>query len=139
VNREDTRRLLDVVEVIRSPCDLDLLLFFVRHPRSLLTSDQIAALLGYPIKDIAVSLEGLLAADLLSGRQHPSQAASMYIFAASGQPNEGLPAVLRLASTRAGRLSFVKALGAPARQGTSQPVVQQMQSNHTVPSVGNAE
>jgi hypothetical protein len=29
------------------PCDLDLLIFFARHPRILLASEQLAVLLGY--------------------------------------------------------------------------------------------
>jgi len=43
MKREQARRLVERIGVLRNACDLDLLLFFVRHPRALLTSEQIAA------------------------------------------------------------------------------------------------
>ncbi len=122
MKREETRYLLDSIEFMRDPCDLDLLLFFVRHPRALLTSEQIAAFLGYGLNDIAESLQVLLAADLLCRTQHSSHAARMYRFVASSTDGP-LPSLLRLASTRPGRLSLMKAL-ALRREGTSGPVVQ---------------
>lgn len=116
--REEIRRLLDRIEFIRHPCDLDLLLFFVRHPRALLASEQIAAFVGYGLSDIAASLDVLLAAGLLRRTQHPAHAARMYRFAAGGTTDDWLPALLRLASTRAGRLALMQALAPSAREGT---------------------
>ena len=60
------------------PCDLDLAVFFARHPRSLLSSDSLSAFLGYQIKDIADSLDVLLAAGILRRRQTSAHAARLY-------------------------------------------------------------
>ena len=66
------RRLLDQIGVLRRPCDLDLLLFFIRHPRALLSSDQIAAFLGYDVKRLGESLDALVTAELLTRTQTPN-------------------------------------------------------------------
>ena len=55
---EQARCLLDRIGILRDRCDLDLLLFFVRHPRVLLSSEQIAALRGYT----CMHLDGVLTA-----------------------------------------------------------------------------
>jgi hypothetical protein len=62
---EEIVRLLARTAMVRDACDLDLLLFFHRHPRSLLTSDELAAFVGYDIKQIAESLEAFIEAGLL--------------------------------------------------------------------------
>jgi hypothetical protein len=123
MDQDNIRSVLDRVGFIRSTCDLDLLLFFVRHPRSLLASEHVAALLGYRLKDIAESLDGLLASGLLRRMQHPSHAARMYLFAAGDPTNGSLPALLQLACTRTGRLSLRKALAAPVLSESSNAVV----------------
>jgi hypothetical protein len=104
-------QLIGRVGVLRHPCDLDLLLFFARHRRALLTSDQLAALLGYGAKDIAASLELLLDAGLLSRTPNRKHAARLYVFAAGSDPErEWLPPLLTLGSTREGRLEMMRAL-----------------------------
>ena len=106
MTREPARRLLDRIGILRNNCDLDLLLFFVRHPRSLLTSDQIAAFIGYDVKRIGDSLDRLLDAKLLTRSPNPAHAARMYVFSVGG-PNGGwLPALVDLMSTRDGRLAM---------------------------------
>ena len=110
-------RLFDSIGV-RHPGDLDLLLFFVRHPRALLTNDQIAALLGYDVTQLGQSLEVLLAAKLVMRTQLPTRAAQMYVFAASG-PDGWLPSLVELASTREGRLAMRDAL--KSRKDTQTP------------------
>ena len=124
MGHEDIRRLLDRSEVIRHTCDLDLLLFFVRHPRVLLASEQIAAFLGYELQCIAESLDGLLAAGLLRGMQNPSHAARMYIFVSNETTDRWLSPLLQLASSRAGRLRLRKALARPAGEEPGGPIVQ---------------
>ena len=124
MKHEEICYLLDRIEVIRLPCDLDLLLFFVRHPRALLTSEQIAAFLGYGLKDIAKSLDVLLAAGLLRRRQNPSHSAAMYIFLVNDTADGWLPPLLRLASMRAGRLGLRKALAHLAPEEPGDPIVQ---------------
>ena len=115
MNREGARRLLDRIPVLKHACDLDLLVFFARHPRSLLASESLACFLGYGIKDIAESLDVLLGAGLLKRAQTPAHAARLYVFALNGAqvgPDGGwLPALLEMASTRQGRLALRESLG----------------------------
>jgi hypothetical protein len=66
---EDAHRLLDRIGVLNNPCDLDLVIFFAGHPRSLLASESLASFLGYELKEIADSLDTLLAAGLLTRAQ----------------------------------------------------------------------
>ena len=110
MKREEARRLLDRIGVLRHRSDLDLLLFFARHPRSLLSSEAVAAFLGYDLKQIAESLETLLSAGLLQRTQTEAHAARMYVFAADGPHGGWLPSLLRLASTREGRLALLEAI-----------------------------
>jgi hypothetical protein len=108
--KEDIRRLLDRIGVLRRPCDLDLLLFFIRHPRALLSSDQIAVFLGYEVKQLGESLDVLVTAELLTRTQTPTSAARMYVFAVGGPHGAWLPSLVELASTREGRLAMRVAL-----------------------------
>ncbi len=110
MNREHARRLLNSIGFLRHRCDLDLLLFFVRHPRSLLTSDQIAAFLGYDLKRIGDSLENLLSAKLLTRSQSPAHAARLYVFAVNGTSGGWLPSLVDAVSTRQGRLALRQAM-----------------------------
>src|SRR5690242_17507918 len=61
----EIRRLLEQAGMIQSPCDLDLLVYLHRHPRTLLTSEQLAGFVGYSLKDIAKALDTFLEAGLL--------------------------------------------------------------------------
>lgn len=110
----DARRLLDRISVLRYACDLDLLLFFARHPRSLLASESLAAFLGYDLNEIADSLEVLLSAGLLTRAQTPAHAARLYVYAVdhtnSGGNGDSIASLLALASTRDGRLALREAL-----------------------------
>ena len=56
---DEARRLLERALILREPADFDLLVFFARHPRTLLASESLAAFLGYELNDIARSLEAL--------------------------------------------------------------------------------
>ncbi len=107
---DQTRRLLDQIGVLRDPCDLDLLVFFVRHPRVLLTSDQISAFLGYEVKRLGESLDVLVTAELLTRMQTPTSAARMHVFAVGGPHDGWLPSLVEVASTREGRLALRAAL-----------------------------
>lgn len=118
---KDARRLLDQIGVLRHPCDLDLLVFFARHPRALLSSESIAAHLGYPLKVIADSLDVLLGAGFLARRQTTSHAARLYVFEASTSRESDLGALVHLASTRDGRLVLRRAMkGRVSRNRASQ-------------------
>jgi hypothetical protein len=110
MDSEDARRLLDRIGVLKHACDLDLLMFFARHPRALLTSEQLAAWLGYELKQIAESLEMLLEVGLLTRTQNPTHAARMYVFVGENSFDDWVPPLLKAASTRAGRLAVRKEL-----------------------------
>ena len=107
---DPARTLLERLPALQRPCDLDLLVFFAQHMRTLMSSEQLARLLGYPIKEIARSLDALIAAGLLTRTQNPVRPARMYVFATGGANGGSLSAVVAYASTREGRLALRGAL-----------------------------
>jgi len=108
---EDARRLVERVDVVRRPSDLDLLIFFARHPRTLLASEQLAAFLGYGANEIDASLDTLVGARLITRTATPLLAARLYELPVDHPTRGGwLPALLQLASTREGRLALLRAL-----------------------------
>ena len=109
MKRDEARQLLDRIGVLRHPSDLDMLIFFARHPRSILPSESLAAFLGYDLKDIAESLEMLLSTGLLQRKQTPAHAARMYVFTHDAGGG-WLPTLLRLGSTRQGHLALRRSL-----------------------------
>jgi hypothetical protein len=58
VGTQDLRSMLDRMRSIRHACDLDLLLFFYRHPLALLTGEQLVAYLGRDREQVASRLTG---------------------------------------------------------------------------------
>lgn len=107
---EHARALLMRLPALQHPCDLDLLVFFAKHRRALMSSEQLAQLLGYPLNEIARSLDALLAAGFLTRTQHPARLARLYVFVAGGTNGGSLQAVVAFASTRTGRLALRRAL-----------------------------
>ena len=114
---EDARRVLDQAGVLRQRSDLDLLIFFARHPRALLTSEQLATFLGYELHQIAASLELFLEAGLVTRTQNRNHAARLYVFASGGTSGGWLPSLLQLAATREGRLRLLSALSVARPEG----------------------
>jgi hypothetical protein len=110
---DDARTLLNHIPALQRPCDLDLLVFFARHWRALLSSEQLARLLGYPLKEIARSRDVLVAAGLLTRVQDPTRPERMYVLDPECMDDGPLPAIVTLASTPLGRLSLRRALTAP--------------------------
>lgn len=119
---EHARRLVARIDVLRDPCDLDLLIFFARHPRTLMASEHLGAFLGYGVKEIAASLDLLMAAGLLTRTPNPRHAARMYVFAVDGSGGGWLPALLKLAATRQGRLELIWALRRRRSERPGDPV-----------------
>ena len=115
LDQDRARLLLDRIGVLRHPCDLDLLVFFARHPRSLMASEQLAALLGYGHQQIAESLDVLLRADLVTRTQKAARPARMYVLASSAN-DEWLPPFLEFAATRLGHLAMRRALARSPRR-----------------------
>ena len=106
--------MLDGIRGIRHACDLDLLLFFYRHPRALLTSEQIVAYVGHDREQIAKSLEGLIESGLLTRSQHRSHAARLYVLELESVPGGLLASFLKIAATRPGRQEAMRLLSAGA-------------------------
>jgi AcrR family transcriptional regulator len=96
----------------RTACDLDLLLFFVRHPHSLLTSQELVALVGYDVAAVADSVERLLAAGVLTSSRNTTHAGSLYALEASTLHGGPWFALVQEAETREGRLRVMRALKA---------------------------
>lgn len=100
--------LLGSIGVLRHPCDLDLLVFFHRHPRAILTSERLAAYVGYDLNQLASSLDLLAGAGLLERSQNPTHAARLYVLKT---PETGwLASVLDIASTREGREKLIQTM-----------------------------
>src|SRR5437879_12051482 len=78
--RQGAADVLARLPYLRHRCDLDLLVFFHRHPRVLLTSERLVALVGYDLKQIAASLETLIAANVVTRTQHQTTGARMDAF-----------------------------------------------------------
>src|SRR5262249_54340110 len=122
MNQDEANRLIERVAIFRHVCDVDLLLFFVGHPRTLLASETLASYLGYELKQIAVSLEVLLAAGLIKRTQSAAHPARLYLLMTDGSSPEWLRPLLEMGSTRQGRAMLKKTLKQPPHEGNSAPV-----------------
>ena len=111
--------LLATIGVLRHPCDLDLLLFFQRNPQVILTSERLAAYVGYPLEQIARSLDLLNETGLLERTQHPTHAARMYVL--TTPPSGWLRALLQIGSTREGRRDLLHAI----EEASQRPAVEE--------------
>jgi|GEM_PF-2270078 len=64
---------------LRDACDLDLLLFFSRHPRVVLSSEHLAAYVGYDLQQVARSLDLLVGTGLLRRSLNQATSGRMYV------------------------------------------------------------
>ena len=111
---EEIKRLLARARVIQSPCDLDLLAFLYRHPRTLLTSEQLAIFVGYTLKDIAKALEVFIEAGLLARTaQQSAHAARLFFLLLAGPERRDVRTLVEVASRRKGRHAIIRALESP--------------------------
>lgn len=108
---DEAKRLLADAPLIRGACELDLLRFLQRHPRTLLTSEQIAVFVGYDMKQVAKSIEVFIEAGLLGRTKNRLHAARMYSLVLDGRQGNGLAAILELAGTKQGRRDLLTVLG----------------------------
>jgi hypothetical protein len=81
---------------------------FHRHPRALLTSEQLVAYIGYERDQVAKSLDGLIAAGVLTRSQNPAHAARLYVLNPGSLPEGLLARFLAGAATREGRQEVVR-------------------------------
>jgi hypothetical protein len=102
---QDLRTMLDRIRGIRHACDLDLLLFFHRHPLALLTVDLLVSGLGYGYdhEQVEKSLDGLIEAGLVTRAQNPSHTARLYALELDSLPGGLLSSFLKIVATRPGR------------------------------------
>ena len=109
---DQVRTLLNRVPALQHPSDLDLLVFFAKHPRTLLSTEEIARLLGYSINETARSLEVLIAAGFVTRtqKQNRTRPVRMYAFAPGDEIGAVLTALVVQASTRDGRVALRFAL-----------------------------
>jgi DNA-binding MarR family transcriptional regulator len=98
---ESLEELLNIAPV-KDPCDLDLLVFFARHPDALITSDQLALLVGYDVTLVARSLDLLVEHNLVQRSQNPTHLARLYRFRAEHWDPK-FQEILKIASTLEGR------------------------------------
>jgi hypothetical protein len=103
------RSLLDAAGLTH-PCDLDLVLFFHRHPTALMASEHIAAFAGYDLAQVARSLDLLVRIGVLRRSLNPTHIGRLYHFSADGA-REALQPILQVASTPDGRRQLVRLLG----------------------------
>lgn len=107
---ENLHATLKRIRGVRDPCDLDLLLFFHRHPCALLTSEEIVAYVGYHREQVAKSLDRLIEAGLLKRSQNAASTSRMYVLEQRTFPGGSLSSFLKIAATRQGRSDILKVL-----------------------------
>jgi hypothetical protein len=119
----EIKRLVTRLRVVQEACDLDLLVFLYRHPRALLTSEQLAGFAGYNLKQIAKALDRFIEAGLVERTaQQSAHAARMFHLLLDRPHGDDMRALLELASTRAGRQSVLEALnGRPSPRSGAGP------------------
>ena len=105
-----TGDLLDRIGCLRHPCDLDLLLFFYRHPQAYLKSERLADYTGYDLPQVVHSLEILITAGLLRQSPDSTRPARLYVLARPSALGRSLSSLLQTASTREGRLALIHIL-----------------------------
>jgi hypothetical protein len=107
---EQIADLLDRIGCLQHACDLDLLLFFYRHPWAFLISERLATYVGYDLPQVAQSLETLITAGLLQRSRDSTRPARLYVLT-RGSPLAGsLSSLLHIAATPEGRLAVIYAL-----------------------------
>jgi hypothetical protein len=117
MSKQDLQSSLARIRGIQHACDLDLLLFFSRNPRALLTSEQIVDFLGYSREQVGKSLDGLIAAGHLTRSPNPAHAARLYVLELGGASGGTLTSLLKIAATREGRRDLLQLLQPPVANG----------------------
>jgi DNA-binding MarR family transcriptional regulator len=102
--------LLERIECLKDPCDLDLLLFFYRHPRAYLIGERLAQYVGYDLPQIGRSLDTLSTAGLLRRSPDSSRPVRLYVLTPGSALGGWVASLLRFAATREGRLAVIHVL-----------------------------
>jgi len=116
VTPKDIGDLLDRIGCLTHACDLDLLLFFHRHPRAFLINERLAAYVGHELRQVTQSLRTLITAGLLQRSRDSTRPEQLYVLTRGSPLARGsllagwLSSLLRIAATREGRLAVIVAL-----------------------------
>lgn len=108
--QKEIERLLARNPVIKNACSLDLLVFLYRHPRTLLSNEQLATFVGYEMKLVAKAIDAFIDIGLVERTQNPIHAARMYQLMLGNPTMRGLKALLEMASTRQGRRNILRVM-----------------------------
>lgn len=100
--------LLERINSVQDQTDIDLLLFFFRHPNAFLTVEFLAAAVGHDRGRVEKSLEGLIEAGLIEQTKGRTLATHSFLFRPAAR--ESVVALLEIASSRPGRLALLEAL-----------------------------
>jgi hypothetical protein len=106
-----------LLDLLARPCELDLLIFFSRHPRALLTLDDLVSHVGYDIQQLSVARDVLRSAGLLtwSKSKLDDSAPAFRLYQLTPDTwDDVLPAFLWVATTAAGRRALRRALSETA-------------------------
>src|SRR5690348_618117 len=117
-----TMQLIEVAG-LRGPCDLDLLLFFSRHPRVVLSSEQLALYVGYDLAEVARALDLLLGAGLLKRTLNHGTPGRVYVLEVD-RAEEWLELLRRLCATPDGRnalKTLLRQRRSPSRGADGEP------------------
>jgi hypothetical protein len=113
-----------LLNLLGCPCDLDVLIFFLRHPSVLLTVDDLASRVGYDVHDVGASIEVLIAKGLLEYSKERAESrqseAVLYRFMLRRWDAIRGP-LLWLASSADGRRSLRRALTHNEQRQSQQP------------------
>lgn len=88
------------------------MLFFHRHPRTLLTNDCLSVFVGYDREQIAHSLDGLIAGGLLKQIRGQSNTVNLYVLEREDPSDETVKRLLEFALKRDGRACVMRLLAA---------------------------
>jgi len=101
IQSTDALRLVEAAG-LRDACDLDLLLFFSRHPRVVLSSERLAAYVGYELPQVARALDLMLGAGLVTRALNHGAPGRMYVLAVD-DTRAWLEPLRRMCATPEGR------------------------------------
>src|SRR2546429_9457824 len=99
--------LLDRIGCLKHPCDLDLLLFFDRHPRAFLIRERLAEYVGDDLTQVEDSLETLITAGLLRRSPDSTHPAQLYVLTRGSTLGGGASSALRIAAHPQGRATVI--------------------------------
>jgi hypothetical protein len=85
------RRVREILarDAVDTPCALDVLLYFHRHPNVYVTTDWLPARLGYVAQDVEAAIELLTSAGVIAQRRHAHLSAVLYRLAETPWSPEG--------------------------------------------------